>query len=178
MNKQATRKTWSAIAVSLAIGFAVPGVPVAYAHTGESHKKHDPAAMASTGSTAEHAFGKQGDPKKAVRTIAIDMNDNMRFGPAGVVVRENETVRFVVTNKGKLMHEMVIGTLGELKAHGEMMKKHAGMQHDAPYMAHVGPGKKESLVWQFTRAGEFYYACLVPGHFEAGMIGKITVTKG
>jgi uncharacterized cupredoxin-like copper-binding protein len=63
----------------------------------------------------------------------------------------------------------------ELKAHGELMKKHPGMEHDEPYMAHVSSGKKEEMVWHFTKAGEFHYACLVPGHFEAGMIGKITV---
>jgi len=87
-------------------------------------------------------------------------------------------VRFVVANKGKLMHEMVIGTMDELKKHGELMKKHPTMEHDEPYMSHVAPGKKEDLVWQFTKAGEFYYACLIPGHFEAGMIGKIKVVKG
>ena len=105
------------------------------------------------------------------------MADTMRFGPSDITVKEGETVKFVVANKGQMMHEMVIGTMDELKAHGELMKKHPGMEHDEPYMAHVSPGKKEEMVWQFTKAGEFYYACLVPGHFEAGMIGKIKVTK-
>jgi uncharacterized cupredoxin-like copper-binding protein len=59
-----------------------------------------------------------------------------------------------------------------------MMKKHPGMEHDEPYMKHVAPAKKEEMVWQFTKAGEFHYACLIPGHFEAGMVGRITVTKG
>jgi len=84
-------------------------------------------------------------------------------------------VRFVVKNGGKVMHEMVIGTLDELKAHGEMMKKHPNMEHDEPYMAHVGPGKTHEMVWQFTKAGEFHFGCLVPGHFDAGMIGRIVV---
>jgi uncharacterized cupredoxin-like copper-binding protein len=69
----------------------------------------------------------------------------------------------------------VIGTMKELKAHADMMKKHPGMVHDEPYMAHVKPGATEQMVWQFTKPGEFYYGCLVPGHFEAGMVGKITV---
>ena len=49
------------------------------------------------------------------------------------------------------------------------------MEHDEPYMAHVKPAKTESMVWQFTEAGKFYYACLMPGHFEAAMVGKVIV---
>jgi uncharacterized cupredoxin-like copper-binding protein len=138
-------------------------------------------ALGSTSSAAlahgNDSTGKQGNPKKASRTVAIDMNDMMRFGPADITVRQGETVRFVVRNQGKMRHEMVIGTLNELKAHGELMKEHPEMEHDDPWMAHVDPGKKAEIVWQFARAGEFYYACLIPGHFEAGMVGKIKVVK-
>ena len=154
----------SAMAFSTSVG----------AHGDGKHKTKSNAPI----STEEHAFGKQGDPKKVTRTIAIDMTDTMRFGPADITVKEGETIKFVVKNKGKMIHEMVIGTLDELKAHGELMKKHPGMEHDEPYMSHVNPGKAQVIVWQFTKAGEFYYACLIPGHFEAGMMGKINVTKG
>lgn len=171
MMKHTTTKilftTLMSLAFSLGAGFA-------QAHGNETHAKKSDAPI----STDEHAFGKQGDPKKATRTITIDMADTMRFGPSDITVKEGETIKFVVANKGKMMHEMVIGTMDELKAHGELMKKHPGMEHDEPYMSHVSPGKKEEMVWQFTKAGEFYYACLIPGHFEAGMIGKIKVTKG
>lgn len=126
-------------------------------------------------STEEHAFGREGDPKKATRAINVDMSDQMRFTPAHITVKRGDTVRFVVKNAGKVMHEMVIGTMQELKAHAELMKKHPDMEHDEPYMAHVKPGKSSEMVWQFTKAGEFYYGCLMPGHFEAGMIGKIIV---
>lgn len=149
------------------------GAAAAHAHGGASHSKSNAPI-----STEEHAFGKQGNPKKVDRTITVDMTDNMRFTPGDITIKQGETIRFVVANKGKIMHEMVIGTMKELKEHGEMMKKHPGMEHDEPYMSHVAPGKKEDLVWHFTQLGEFYYACLIPGHFEAGMIGKITVTKG
>jgi uncharacterized cupredoxin-like copper-binding protein len=56
-----------------------------------------------------------------------------------------------------------------------MMKKHPGMEHEEPYQAHVAPGKTERIVWHFTKPGEFYYGCLIAGHFEAGMIGKVIV---
>ncbi len=103
------------------------------------------------------------------------MSDAMRFTPAAIDVKRGETIRFEVANSGKVMHEMVLGTLQDLKEHAEMMRKHPGMEHDEPYMAHVAPGKTAAIVWQFTKPGEFHYGCLVPGHFEAGMVGKITV---
>ena len=136
-------------------------------HSGKGEKK--------TISTEEKPFGREGDPKRAVRTIKVDMSDTMRFTPGELRIKAGETVRFQVKNSGKTMHEMVLGTLEELKQHAELMKKHPGMEHDEPYMAHVAPGKTERIVWQFTKGGEFYYGCLIPGHFEAGMIGKVIV---
>ena len=127
-------------------------------------------------SNEEKPFGREGDSRKVARTIKVDMSDAMRFSPADIQVKRGDTIRFVVKNSGKTMHEMVLGTMQELKEHAEIMKKHPGMEHDEPYMAHVAPGKTERIVWQFTKTGEFYYGCLIPGHFEAGMVGKIRVT--
>ena len=128
----------------------------------------------------ETGFGRTGDPKKVSRTVEIDMSDmsdKMRFTPAVLTQQRGETVRFVAKNSGKQMHEMVLGSMKALKEHAELMKKHPGMEHDEPYMAHVGPGKKAEIVWQFTKAGEFNFGCLIPGHFEAGMVGSIKVTE-
>ena len=143
----------------------------AFAHGPSTHAAKDKKQI----STEEKTFGREGDPKKVSRTIKVDMNDTMRFAPAALQVKRGETIRFEVTNSGKLMHEFVLGTMKELKEHAELMKKHPGMEHDEPYMAHVEPGKTERIVWQFTKGGEFYYGCLIPGHFEAGMIGKVAV---
>lgn len=143
------------------------------AHAHDKHAKKSKAAQPI--STEETAFGRQGDPKKVDRTIEIAMSDNMRFTPAALQVKQGETIRFVIKNNGKMLHEMVLGTMAELKEHGEMMKKHPGMEHDEPYQAHVGASKKGEMIWQFTKAGEFNFACLIPGHFEAGMVGNITV---
>ena len=125
--------------------------------------------------TLLETVGREGDSRKATRTIKVDMNDKMRFSPDTIQIQRGEVVRFEVKNSGKVMHEMVLGTLKELKEHAELMRKHPGMEHDEPYMAHVAPGKTEKIVWQFTKAGEFFYGCLVPGHFEAGMMGKVVV---
>jgi len=143
----------------------------AWAH-GEVHGKK---YAQRTISSEEHTFGREGDPKKHTRTVNVNMSDQMRFTPNEITVKRGDTVRFNVRNSGEVMHEMVIGTLHELKQHAELMKKFPDMEHDEPYMAHVKPSTTERLVWQFTRPGEFYYGCLVPGHFEAGMVGKIIV---
>jgi uncharacterized cupredoxin-like copper-binding protein len=84
-------------------------------------------------------------------------------------------VRFVAANKGQVLHEMVLGTMDELRAHAELMKKFPGMEHDEPHMAHVAPGKTGEIGWRFTQPGTFYFGCLIPGHFEAGMVGKVMV---
>ncbi|MFM9434165.1 putative cupredoxin-like copper-binding protein [Janthinobacterium sp. CG_23.3] len=144
--------------------------PAVLAHEGAAHKE------AATISPDEHDFGRQGDPAKVTREIKIDMSDAMRFTPSNLTVRQGETIRFVVSNKGGALHEMVLGSMAQLKAHGAMMREHPGMEHDDPYMAHVKPGGQQQMVWQFTKAGEFNFACLAPGHFEAGMIGKIRVS--
>ena len=117
----------------------------------------------------------EGDPKKASRTIRVSMDDNMRYSQAEVRVAQGETVTFVITNKGKLMHELVFGTEDELKQHAELMRKHPGMEHDEPFMAHVKPGATERITWKFTKSGTFTYGCMVTGHFEAGMKGRIVV---
>src|SRR5688572_4008440 len=150
----------------------------AFAQPASSHRDAQPAKDANRPtSTEETAFGREGDAKKVSRTIAVDMSDQMRFKPAGLPVKQGETIRFRVKNSGKVMHEMVLGTMADLKEHAELMQKHPGMEHEEPYMAHVAPGKTETMVWQFSTVGEFHYGCLVPGHFEAGMFGRILVTS-
>ena len=136
--------------------------------------KHDAKAQA-TARKEQKAFGIAGDRKRVSRTITMAMSDEMRFHPGALEVKRGETVRFVLKNRGKLMHEMVIGTLPELQEHAAYMKKFPDMEHDETYMAHVKPGTTQEIVWQFNRPGEFHYACLIAGHFEAGMVGKVTV---
>lgn len=153
--------------LALSLGY----LGTAFAH-GEAMRANKEARPISV---EERAFGREGDPKKVARTVRIGMADTMRFSPPELTIKRGETVKFVVRNHGKVKHEMVIGTLEELKTHAEMMKKHPGMEHDEPHMAHVAPGKSETLIWQFTKAGRFYFGCLEPGHFEAGMLGQIRV---
>lgn len=150
--------------------------PMFFSSAAHAHgDKHGAPAKVDYSKAEQMPFGVAADPKKAARTMHIEMADTMRFTPGEVRVKRGETVRFVVTNKGKQMHEMVLGTMDDLKKHAELMKKHPGMEHDEPHMAHVAPAKTAEMGWRFSKAGTFYYGCLLPGHFEAGMIGTIIV---
>ena len=122
-----------------------------------------------------HGVGKPGDPTKVSRTIQVLMSDDMKFTPAKVNVKRGETIRFVVRNAGLTKHAMVIGSMAELKEHAEMMRKMPGMEHDEPNQVALDPGKSGELVWQFTQAGTVDFACTQPGHFEAGMIGAVSI---
>ena len=142
---------------------------------------HGDAAHAKAGAAAKKEqkdWGIAGDARDARRTITIAMTDNMRFTPDHITVRLGETVRFRIRNQGRMLHELVIGTRKELEEHAALMLKFPNMEHDEPYMAHVARGKTGEMVWTFNRAGDFEFACLIPGHFQAGMLGRITVQPG
>ena len=123
----------------------------------------------------ETPWGIAGDVKAVSRTVEVTMTDNMRFVPDFIEVRQGQTLRLVHRSRGKLMHEFVLGTRKELDEHAAVMKRFPAMEHDEPYMAHVAPGKTGEIVWTFNRAGEFDFACLIPGHCDADMVGKIKV---
>lgn len=121
------------------------------------------------------SIGQAGDSTKVSRSIAIEMSDAMRFTPSQINVKRGETIRFVLKNTGKLKHEFNLGTDADLKAHYALMLKFPEMEHDEPNIANVAPGATGEVVWQFTRAGKVSFACLHPGHYDAGMKGSVQV---
>ena len=141
-----------------------------YAH-GDDHGKKIPAAVKKE----QKPWGIAGDAKAAKRTVTIVMTDNMRFTPDKMDVKKGETIKIVLKNEGKMLHEFVIGTKKELEEHAALMVKFPTMEHDEPYMAHVPVGKTGEIIWTFNRAGDFDFACLIAGHYQAGMVGKISV---
>lgn len=126
------------------------------------------------------AIGLPGNAAKVTRTITVDMTDAMRFFPADISAKQGETIKFVVKNSGKVKHEMVLGTEKELKEHYEAMKKFPEMEHADDNMVTVQPGKSGEIIWQFSKAGKVNFACLQPGHYDAGMKGliKVAANKG
>lgn len=157
------QKTLQALFVGAAFAFAAPAAVAGGKHAG--------------GHDDEWAkFGRPGDPKKVFRTVEVGAYDTMRFNHAHFTVKRGETVRIVLRNVGQLPHELVLGDETSLREHAELMRKFPEMEHADPNQVGVAPGKTGELVWQFTKAGTVHFACLHPGHYEAGMNGSITVT--
>jgi uncharacterized cupredoxin-like copper-binding protein len=156
----------AALIAALVTGFSSS----AYAHGDKAHTKKDGPVVKE-----QKDWGIAGDAKSVKRVITLNMSDNMRFSPDLISIKQGETIRFVVKNHGKQLHEMVIGTKPELDAHAAMMVKFPRMEHDEPYMAHVGAGRSQDLIWTFNKSGSFDFACLIAGHYQAGMVGKINV---
>lgn len=146
----------------------------AHAHGGMKHDevKHEASAPVVK---EQKPWGIAGDRTGVSRTVTITMADNMRFTPDTLRVKRGDTVRLELHNDGRMLHEMVIGTQAVLDEHAALMRKFPDMEHDEPYMAHVEPGETGEIVWHFNRAGDFDFACLIPGHYEAGMVGRIIV---
>jgi uncharacterized cupredoxin-like copper-binding protein len=156
--------------VILGVAAALAAGP-ALAHGDDTH-----ATQRHTVSDADAtAFGRPGDPATVSRTVNVAMSDAMRFSPSRVTVRKGETVRFVLRNEGAVLHEMVLGTDEELRKHAELMRRFPEMEHAEANMAHVKPGATGEVVWTFDKPGRFSFACLIPGHFEAGMKGQVEV---
>ncbi len=146
-----------------------PATTVRFEIKPEEHEHH------SHSDNEQTAFGMAGDSAKITRIIKLSMADNMRFSQDNISIKQGETIKFVVANQGKILHEMVIGTLKDLQEHAEMMKKMPDMQHNDPNMVRVKPSNSGEIVWTFNKSGQFDFACLQPGHSEAGMKGKLMV---
>lgn len=161
----------------LALALVIPTLfspLLVWAH-GDEHL--DPNMKVDNPITAQtQAVGQQGMPRDVSRTIEIGMNDLLRFNPDNLLVKQGETIRLRITNNGKIPHEFVLGTRDEIMQHAQMMKSMPTMVHSSANIAHVLPSKSTDIIWQFSQAGEFVFACLIPGHLPAGMEGKITVT--
>ncbi len=148
---------------------------------GHEAKPHGPAdAPKSQGHDSiphghESVAGQPGDAGDVTRTIEMTMSDAMRFTPDQLTFDKGETVRFTMQNDGQIPHEFVIGSLAELLEHAEMMRSMPNMQHAEANSITLQSGAKGDVVWKFDKAGTVDFACLIPGHLEAGMKGSIKV---
>ena len=153
-----------ALVMALALAVAAP----ALAHGDRAHR-------AGPVVNEQKDWGIAGDAKAARRTVEFRMGDDMRFRPDVLRVKRGETLRLRIVNDGRQLHEYVLGTPAENARHAELMVKFPDMEHDEPWMAHVKPGATGEIVWTFNRAGSFEFACLIAGHYGAGMKGRVIV---
>jgi len=136
------------------------------------------SSLASAHGDEDHGktvFGEPGKAAEVQRTLDITMGDNMRFVPDRLDIKQGETVRIRLKNTGSMAHEFVLGTDAGIAEHAEMMKKMPDMRHVDASSARAEPGQTVEIIWQFSEAGNFVFACLIPGHFEAGMRGTVVV---
>lgn len=128
----------------------------------------------------DHVFaaGEPGDPKKPFRVIEIAMTDGpgtMSYSPDKIAVRKGEQIKFVLKNTGHLAHEFLLDSFENNAKHKIEMAKNPEMEHDEPNGKRLEPKKADEVLWRFTKAGTFEFACLIPGHYETGMKGVIVV---
>jgi uncharacterized cupredoxin-like copper-binding protein len=121
-----------------------------------------------------YSAGEPGNPKKPSRTIEVTMSE-MAFSPFRIEVKRGEQIRFIVRNAGTEEHEFLLATTEDNLKHAEVMKKNPKMEHDDPNGVRLAPKKTAEILWKFTKAGTFEYACLIPDHRDYGMTGRIIV---
>ena len=152
---------------SLALASALSVPLTSYSFRALAHESH-----------AHFSAGVPGNPKKPSRTVKVTMLEKgkqMLFEPTAIEVRVGEQIRFVISNDGTESHEFMLATVEENRKHAVLMKKFPEMEHADPNAIRLTPFVSGEIVWKFTKRGEFEYACLIPGHLEAGMRGKVTV---
>ncbi len=153
------------LAVTVVAALTLP--MVSYAGGGGMH--HD----ASSGHES-FPFGHPGDAKRVDRVIKITANE-FSFMPSSLTVKAGETIKFVVTNAGKIKHEFVLGTKSEQREHDKEMQAMPHMKMDDPNGISIPKGETASLIWTFTKPMVIQYACHEPGHYAAGMYGELSV---
>lgn len=174
----------TAIAFALITGILFSGTAIAAGKHSGGHGHH-----------GKTDIGVPGEASKVTREITITMRDSL-YEPAEITVHAGETIRFTIVNKGELLHEFGIGTAAMHAAHQKemlVMAEHGmieadrinhermkmnhgnghGMAHDDPNSVLLEPGKSGEIIWTFSKGAKIEFACNVPGHYEAGMIGRI-----
>ena len=162
--RQVLTSAASLVAAASSIATLVIAPEAALAHEGHDH--------------GNFSAGEPGDPKKPARVIKVRMRedgDKKFFEPSRIEVRRGEQIRFAIQNDGSGPHEFVLATAAENRKHADEMKKLPEMEHDDPNAKRVQAAKSSELVWKFTKRGEFQFACVIPGHYDAAMFGTVVV---
>jgi uncharacterized cupredoxin-like copper-binding protein len=180
-----------AVAAALALTVSTAGV------AGAQMASHGGGHSSAGGHGMAASIGQPGDASKVSRTVEVTMYDNY-YEPESIAVSEGETIRFIVRNAGEFVHEFNIATAEMHQAHGpEMMMlvehgvllpdriDHAAAEKMKASMGHgmhgegnsvlLEPGKTGEVIWTFAQAKDLEFACNVPGHYDAGMMGEFKI---
>ena len=142
-------------------------------------------------------IGEKGKLSKVNRTIEIKMYDNY-FEPNEIIIKKGETIKFIVSNYGELVHEFNIATKEmHIKHQPEMMKmvenqilladkidkkkmkqmakKDHSIAHSHSNSVLLEPNEINEIIWKFSTTANLEAACNVPGHYEIGMVANIKI---
>ena len=142
-------------------------------------------------------IGEKGKLSEVNRTVEIKMYDNY-FEPNEIKIKKGETIKFIVSNYGELVHEFNIATKEmHIKHQPEMMKmveheilladridkekmkemakKDHSMAHSHSNSVLLEPNQSAELIWKFSSDKNLEAACNVPGHYEVGMVANIKI---
>ncbi len=159
-----------AVVFGLTAAFAMSQPVQAREHEHEQEHEHEHESF---------AVGQPGDPSKPARVVKVMIQEHsdgsMGFTPNALAVKRGEQVRFEISNTGKSTHEFILDTQADNAKHKAEMAKNPEMEHDDPNMKTLAPGKSTEILWRFSKPGTFEFACLIPGHYEAGMHGTVMV---
>ncbi len=142
------------------------------------------ASAAFAGGTGEHSHdemevGRPGIETEVTRTINVRMYETedgeYLYEPRDLAIKAGETIRFVIVNDGESPHEFVLDTMPKNEEHKALMEKFPEMEHEDPNAVRLEPGKEGTIIWTFENSGDFEFACLIPGHYEAGMFTPVAV---
>jgi uncharacterized cupredoxin-like copper-binding protein len=163
-------KSKKVLTASLCVAGAIVAIPAL----------HGPALFGSASAHGDHTFaaGEPGNPRKPFRVVEILMTDGqgtMGYTPDQLEVKKGEQIKFVLKNVGSVDHEFLIDTFANNAKHKKEMETHSHMDHSEPNAARLKSNARAEILWRFTKAGTFEFACLIPGHYETGMKGTFIV---
>ncbi len=99
------------------------------------------------------------------RVVRVVAGPGFAFSPSTIAVARGETVTFLVTTMGPLVHELMVGPADAVAAD----------RPGTPEVADIGMMETRALTYTFDGSGPYAYACHVDGHYEGGMRGTITI---
>jgi uncharacterized cupredoxin-like copper-binding protein len=118
-------------------------------------------------------------------TVVVEASE-FKFAPSTIRIPAGKPVKVVLNNGGNIEHEILIRDLSVKivateTSHDMHSAGEAGMRAMSEHVkagrfhVHAGPGGEASEVMQADAAGTYDFACEIPGHKEAGMVGRIEV---
>lgn len=161
MTKLLTRAAAQTLVLALALTVAACGQEAAETTTPET-------------SESEFTFGSPANAADADRVIEIQTTDDLKFEPADITVAAGETVTFRLSN-GAVVHDFTLGDQATQGEHEAEMSEMSGMAHEEPNVATIPAGETVDFTWTFGEEGTVLIGCHQPGHYAAGMTGRITV---